>query len=75
MASNGKASKTLSGTARKSAGRHGRTAAGSALTQAPIERRSESNKRSRGAQPSADELGLRAWKTTYQNRHEGKAKD
>lgn len=58
-----KASKTLT----NSNGRHGRAAAGSALTQAPIERRSET-KRSRRAEPTADELGLLAWKTTYKNR-------
>jgi hypothetical protein len=29
----------------------------------------------RSTQSAADELALRAWKTTYHNRHDGKGKD
>jgi len=48
--------------------RSARTSAASALTQAPLERSQRSEpSRSRRAQPSADELGLRAWQTTYKN--------
>lgn len=49
-------------------GRTARPSAASALTQAPV-RRSDRNEpsRSRGSRPSADELGLRAWRTTYRN--------
>lgn len=52
----------------RSNGRHAKTSAASALAQAPVKRseRNESS-RSRRAQPSADELGLRAWETTYKN--------
>lgn len=53
--------------------RSGRTSAASALTQAPLERSQRSEpSRSRRTQPSADELGLRAWQTTYRN-SKGKA--
>lgn len=48
---------------------NGRAAAAGALTQAPIERRSGRNARSRRMEPTADDLGLRAWKTTYENKH------
>jgi hypothetical protein len=51
----------------KDSRRDGRTCAGSILTQAPVQR-AENGTRSRRAQPTADELGLRAWKTTYENR-------
>jgi hypothetical protein len=52
----------------RSNGRNAKTSAASALTQATIERsqRSETS-RSRRAPPSADELALRAWETTYKN--------
>lgn len=58
-------------TSKKSDGYRGRDskhAAGSALTQAPNYRPS-GNGRGRRAQPSADELGRRAWEATYKNRH------
>jgi hypothetical protein len=52
----------------RSNGRHPKTSAASALAQAPIKRSERSEvSRSRHAQPSADELGLRAWQTTYRN--------
>lgn len=49
-------------------GHNPKTSAASALAQAPV-KRSERNEasRSRRARPSADELGLRAWRTTYKN--------
>jgi hypothetical protein len=47
---------------------NGRTAAGSALSQSPTPR-SEHSSKSHRSQPTADELGLRAWKTTYENKH------
>ena len=58
----------------KANGSHVRKTAASALTQAPAARRSESNGRARRARPTADELGLRAWKTTYEKSREGMAK-
>lgn len=66
--SNKSASRTLVGTISKSSRRCGRSAAASALAQAPIARRSEGNTRARRAELTADELGLRAWKTTYENK-------
>ena len=57
----------------RSNGRHAKTSAASAIAQAPIERSDRSEAaRSRRAQPSADELALRAWATTYKN---GKGKE
>ncbi|HEX8353154.1 MAG TPA: hypothetical protein VF611_09660 [Pyrinomonadaceae bacterium] len=52
----------------RSNGRNAKTSVASALTQVTIERsqRSETSRSSR-AQPSADELALRAWETTYKN--------
>lgn len=64
-----KVSATSSGTALgRPNGRHAKTSAASALTQATVDRsqRSETS-RPRRAQPSAGELALRAWETTYKN--------
>lgn len=48
-------------------GRSPKTTAASALAQAPV-RRSERTEASRSRRTlSADELALRAWKTTYKN--------
>ncbi len=68
-------SKRASSSAFKSSGRCMKSSAASALTQAPIPRSERSERtRSRRAQPSADELGMRAWKTTYKNsRNNGEA--
>lgn len=59
---------TKNGNGSPKSGRYVGKTAGSSLAQAPMPRgdRSESS-RSRRAEPSADELGLRAWKTTYKN--------
>ena len=62
-------------TGRKANGRYQRKTAAGALTQAPVARRPESNGRSHRAQLTADELGLRAWKTTYEKSREGRVKD
>ena len=58
-------------TSKKSDGcraRDSKNAAGSALIQAP-NHRPGGNGRARPPQPSADELGRRAWEATYKNRH------
>lgn len=52
----------------KSRGRASRRVAGSALTQSPSYHTDRSGRNGR-AQPSADELGRRAWEATYKNRH------
>lgn len=64
--------KTTSGrsgalTEKATGGRASKHAAGSALTQAPNHRANGSGRGAR-AQPSADELGRRAWEATYKNR-------
>lgn len=63
-------SKKANGGAGKDSGRNVKTTAASALAQVPLprSRRTESS-RSRRTTSSADELGLRAWQTTYKNNH------
>ena len=61
-------SKRSNGSASKISNRTVKTTAASALTQASIPRADRTEKsRSRRTRATADELGLRAWKTTYQN--------
>lgn len=50
-------------------GRHSKRSAASALAQAPVKRsdRTETSRSRSGQSSSADELGLRAWWTTYRN--------
>ena len=64
MAGKKSSSKTTgsNGTGRK---RDGRTTAGSALSQSPSHRPDGCPRR----EPTADELGRRAWETTYRNKH------
>jgi hypothetical protein len=60
-------SKQAGGSTSKTSGRYVKSCA--TLAQAPIERSERrEDAKSRRAQPSADELGLRAWNTTYENR-------
>lgn len=63
----GKGIKKSAALASKANGR-AKSSAASSLAQAPIRRsdRTEAS-RSRRTHPSADELGLRAWKATYKN--------
>jgi hypothetical protein len=67
--------KDASKTGRKANGHYPRKTEANALTQAPSARSSQGNGRARRAQPTADELGLRAWKTTYEKSRERRAKD
>ena len=63
-------SKKSDGSASKVNGRNVKTTAASALTQATLPRSERTERsRSRRTTSSADELGLRAWKTTYKNSH------
>lgn len=63
-------SKKNNGSASKVSGRNGRTSAASALTQATISRSARTEKSRSRRTTAADELGLRAWKTTYKNSHD-----
>jgi hypothetical protein len=67
--------KDTSKTGRKANGHSPRKTEAGALTRAPAARRSEGNGGARRVRPTADELGLRAWKTTYEKSREGRAKD
>ena len=59
---------------RKANGHYPRKTAAGAPGACVGTRRSESNGQARRAQPTADELGIRAWKTTYEKSNEGRAK-
>ncbi len=56
---------------RNGSGRKGKTAAGSALTQATLPQSNKARRR-RDSEESAEELTLRAWQKTYENQQKGK---